>query len=329
MSRVETAPLMLSRSVLADVGTSRPMRVLPPVAALAYPGLIWCGPALTPIFLGMALLVPWLGLLMAHRTGGVPLYPRSRRIAFAVVGAPPLFSLLGGLLDFQQWIPLGGLHVWIPLWTLLAWVAFAERPISRTTAVAHSDRLAVAHGISGVAITSFATAHLINHVGGLWSGARHIAIMTALRHVYRHPFVELVLLASIAFQVASGVRLLQRKLTRAGDWFDTLQIASAAYLAMFLVSHLTAVLRARYLRHVDTNWVWLTTDSLLTDPWSARLAPYYFLAVIALGVHGGAGIRKVMVGHGVSFRVANGIFYAVTGGAVVLSGLILTALLRA
>ena len=86
---------------------------------------------------------------------------------------------------------------------------------------------------------------------------------------------------------------------------------------------------ARYLRHVDTNWVWLTADNLLTDPWSARLAPYYFLAVIALGVHGAAAIRYLMLNHGRPAASAQRAFYVVVAASAIVSTLIMTGLVRA
>lgn len=100
--------------------------------------------------------------------------------------------------------------------------------------------------------------------------------MGALRLAYRRPVVEAVLLGAVAFQVLSGLRLLAVKPVRALTWPDTMQRVSGAYLAVLFLSHLTAALRARHLRGVNTNWTWLTSDSMLTDAWSARLAPYYF-----------------------------------------------------
>jgi succinate dehydrogenase/fumarate reductase cytochrome b subunit len=146
--------------------------------------------------------------------------------------------------------------------------------------------------------------------------------------VYLHPVVEAVLLGCIAFQVASGLCLLARQLPRAIDWFESLQAAAGLYFAVFFMSHLSAVLRARHLRGTDTNWQWLTADDLLTDPWSARLAPYYFLAVVALGVHGGAGIRRVMLAHGRPAQQADRIFYVCAAAATALSASIMTALIR-
>jgi succinate dehydrogenase/fumarate reductase cytochrome b subunit len=79
---------------------------------------------------------------------------------------------------------------------------------------------------------------------------------------------------------------------------------------LFFASHISAVLRARYLKHIDTNWIWLTADNLLKDPWSVRLVPYYFLGVLALAVHGGCGLRRVLMGHGQQ-RVADRVFITV------------------
>jgi succinate dehydrogenase/fumarate reductase cytochrome b subunit len=315
-------------NALPRAGSSRFIRALPSLAALAYPGLIWCGPAIAPIFLAISLVVPLIGLLVAYRVDH-GLYPRSRWIAFAVVGAPPLYSFLSGWLDFQHVVPFKGLHVWMFVWLASACLAFWERPsqrVAESSRPAQSRLLPLAHGISAALITVFAVAHLVNHFFGLWGSERHTAILHALRVVYRNPIIETVLLASIAFQLLSGLLLLKRKVPRAVSAIDSLQVASAIYLVLFFLSHLSAVLKARYLRDIDTNWAWLTADSLLTDPWSARLAPYYFLAVIALGIHGAAGVRRVMLNHGQALQLAQKAFYVITASAAALSASIMAGL---
>jgi succinate dehydrogenase/fumarate reductase cytochrome b subunit len=308
------------------------MRTLPPLAALAYPGLIWCGPKLGPVFLAIAMVVPLLGLTTAH--GLDPhRYPRSRWIALFVVGTPPLYSLLGQWLDGPHWLPFfKDVQAWMSLFLVLSCIAFLERPAAAETSApkpARSSHLPFAHGISAALITCFAVAHLANHFTGLWGGERHIAVMHALRHVYRNPAVETVLVGCITFQVLSGLVLLKRKLPHVVNWIDTLQAASAAYLVMFFLSHLSAVFRARYLNGSDTNWTWLTADNLLTDSWSARLVPYYFLGIVALGIHGGLGVRQVMLAHGQTARVADRGFYFLTAGSAVLSAAIMTGLISA
>jgi succinate dehydrogenase/fumarate reductase cytochrome b subunit len=318
----------LTRPQLAH--SSRLTRTLPPIAALAYPGLIWCGPALGSLFLVIAMAVPLVGLLIGHRLDHRR-YPYAHWIAFAVVGTPALYSFLGGWLDGVHIAALKGLPVWMVIWGVSTGIAIWERPAQaqdRALQPAHSLLLPFVHGVSAVLIACFAVFHLANHFAGLWGGEAHLAIMHALRPFYRSSVVEPLLLGCIGFQLLTGAVLLKRKIAYAGSWVDTLQVASALYLVIFFFSHLSAVLRARYLQHTDTNWTWLTSANLLTDPWSARLAPYYFLGVIALGVHGGAGVRRVMLNHGRSMRLADTTFYAVVAGSAVLSAAIMVGLIR-
>lgn len=305
---------------------SRLVRTAPALAALAYPVVVWGGTAVSPLLLVAALGVPVVGAVVARHTSAR--HPWSRAVAVAAVTAPPLFSWLGGLLDFQTALPFHALGVWVPLWTTLLVVTVIEPSVEPRPARSDASRLAFAHGVSAAILTTYAVVHIANHLVGLWSGDAHIAVMAALRLVYRQPIVEAVLLGAVAFQMLSGLWLLAVKPVRALTWIDTLQRVSAAYMAVFFLSHLTAALRARHLRGVDTNWTWLTSDSMLTDPWSARLAPYYFLSIVALGVHGGLGLRHVLIGHGVAEVSANRVAMLVGLGAVAVSALVLTGLLR-
>jgi hypothetical protein len=56
--------------------------------------------------------------------------------------------------------------------------------------------------------------------------------------------------------------------------------------------------------------------------------PYYFLVVMALGIHGGAGVRIVMLNHGQSTLLAEKTFYVVVAGAAALSASIMIELIR-
>jgi succinate dehydrogenase/fumarate reductase cytochrome b subunit len=147
-----------------------------------------------------------------------------------------------------------------------------------------------------------------------------------LRTVYRQPLVETVLAAAVLFQVTTGIILLRRRPVTSNP-FEITQGIAGAYLAGFLASHISAVVRARYLSHVDTNWLWLTSSNLLTDQWSARLVPYYFLGIVALGIHGSCGLRHVLVKHGrVSFaRIA---FWVFTIGTFFVALAAITGLVR-
>jgi succinate dehydrogenase/fumarate reductase cytochrome b subunit len=319
--------LVLSNEPVAAYRTAvtRLERAAPALAAILYPALIWAGPALSPLFLALAAIVPALGVVGAHRAGRS--YRRTRAVALVAVAVPPLYSWLGGLLDFQSVVPVRALGVWFPMWAALALAAVSDRPTAANPARSRPAGLAFAHGCSGAIIAIFGVAHVANHITALWGGQRHIALMTTLRVVYRLPAVEAVLLAAVAFQVCTGLMLLRRAAERDGSWWSTAQVTSGAYMAGFFVSHLTAALRARWLRGVDTNWLWLTADSMLSDPWSARLAPYYALSVVALGVHAGLGLRYVMRARGWTPAAADRIGIVVPMTSTAASALIMTALL--
>jgi hypothetical protein len=90
---------------------------------------------------------------------------------------------------------------------------------------------------------------------------------------------------------------------------------------------LSAVFRARYLRHTDTDWIWLTSDNLLIDDWSARLVPYYFLGIVAFGLHVGCALHRVLMGHEVKKNLADQAFNLIAwttgaGTVIIMIGLI-------
>jgi len=259
-------------------------------------------------------------------------------VALAAIAAPPLYSLLGGLLDFQHALPLSSVRVWIPLWLALAALAWRAPPRPAHTAGAVPGALqpaaparptphglGVLHGVTAIPIIVFALAHLVNHVAGVAGGAVHLAIMHALREVYRHPYLEPMLLACVAAQVLTGVILVGRRLRQPLDGFAILQTAAGAYLAMFFASHVTAALRARG-HGRDPDWHWLTDGAVFTDPWSARLVPYYALVVFALAVHLACAARRVALGHGArvgrgSWLVAASIALAALAATLILVGI--------
>ena len=313
MASTASVPAELSRR------TSDPLvlRLAPALIGLIYPALVWCVHAVSPFALALTLLAPAVCLYAAFLLANGNRYPGATMVAYVGVGAPALYTFLGGWLDSQKWIPYRANGVWVVLWCGLALLTIIERPRSIEGTSLRPAKLAFAHGISAAVITTFAVFHLTNHLAGVLGGEAHMAVMRILRTVYRQPAIEVVLGASILFQVASGCVLLVRRMRRfPASWIEVLQNASGAYLLLFFASHVSAVVRARYLQHIDTNWIWLTADNLLTDSWSVRLVPYYFMGVLALAVHGACGLRWVLLEHGRQ-RIASRVFAAtVTAGGL-------------
>jgi succinate dehydrogenase/fumarate reductase cytochrome b subunit len=296
------------------------VRVAPALIGLFYPVLVWSVEAISPFALALTLLAPALCVYIAFLLSNENNYRKATMVAYLGVGAPALYSFLGGWLDSQRWIPYRANGVWVVLWCGLTALTVVERPRVVEVPGVRRAKLAFAHGISAAVITVFAVFHLANHLAGVFGGETHMAVMRNLRVVYRQPPIEIVLIACVLFQAASGLILLSQKMRRPSKgWTDILQNASGAYLMLFFASHISAVLRTRYLRHVDTNWIWLTADNLLKDPWSVRLVPYYFLGVLAFAIHGGCGLRWVISEHGHQ-ETGHRVFLAmvVAGGAAAL-----------
>lgn len=311
---------------MAAAAQSRAIRLLPPLFCFVYPLLIWCSSTVSVGALPFTLAPTVVAVLFLLRFAPAAGYPRATSVAYFAAGSPALYTFLGGWLDFQSTVPFHANSLWIGLWILLTISVAAERPSESPNTTSNSQILPFLHGLSAAGITLFAVFHMTNHLAGLAGGETHLAVMQSFRKVYRIPVVELLLAVLILFQVSSGLYLLIRRKT-ARDRFEALQGASGAYVALFFASHLSAVVRTRYLQHVDTNWVWLTSANLLKDAWSARLVPYYFLGIIALGVHGSCGLRAVFIKHDkVKFATAS--FWLFTSAAVLVAAAIMFGLVR-
>ncbi len=307
---------------------SRLFHSVPPIACLIYPALVSCIPGVSPFFLLPVLLVPICCAYVAFHLAGTG-FLKASAIAHFGVGAPALYSLMGQWLDAQKFFPFHANEAWVGVWFLLSVISFVDRP-ALPSQLSTSSRLATIHGISAIPIVLFALLHLTNHLAGLWGAQAHLAFMLWARHLYRYPAIEIALVCCFMFQFVTGIVLTWRGIARglADDWMKRLQRISGAYLALFLMSHASAVSRTRYLQSTDTNWVWLTSYNLLTDRWSVRLTPYYFLGIVALSLHGACAVRFVLMAHGTRPTAANRIFGLVLGGGSMAAIAIMVGLVR-
>lgn len=138
------------------------------------------------------------------------------------------------------------------------------------------------HYISGITLSIFIAAHLLNHFFAYAGPEAHINVMQQLRLVYHHPVVETILLLAVVFQIATGLRLLYKR--DANNMAERLQVYSGLYLSFFLLVHVGAVLAGRYVMQLDTNFYYAAAG-LNYFPATLFFIPYYFLAVAAISVH--------------------------------------------
>lgn len=148
-----------------------------------------------------------------------------------------------------------------------------------------------AHRASGAILGTFVLAHMANNLAALAGAAVHRQILEALRTVYRFPPAEALLLACVLIQVISGIRLAWRGWPNARSLTERAQILSGAYLAFFLAVHLGAVLVARGMFNIDTDFKFAAAG-IQRYPDALFFVPYYFLAVASLGIHLACALRR-------------------------------------
>lgn len=140
------------------------------------------------------------------------------------------------------------------------------------------------HAFSATFITAFVCLHIANHLAALAGVSSHIAFMETARVVYRQPAVELATLFAVAFQIPSGLSFVVRGWKSRHGFVPWLQAISGAYLALFLIIHVSAILFGRTVLHLDTNFYYAAAG-FHVEPYQFFFTPYYFLAVVAVFVH--------------------------------------------
>jgi succinate dehydrogenase/fumarate reductase cytochrome b subunit len=140
------------------------------------------------------------------------------------------------------------------------------------------------HRLSGLIIASFLLLHVSNHLFALAGPAAHIAAMQVLRYIYRFPPIEILLLACVLFQIATGLVLVLKKKFWSATLYDRLQVLSGLYLSFFMVIHVWAVLTGRYVWHVETDFYFAAAVAN-RYPEKLFFIPYYTLSLVSAFVH--------------------------------------------
>ena len=297
--------------------------------------MIWLSWIAAGMFLLIAFAIPLLALFMTMRLSSIETptlaETRARLAALLAVATPPIFTLIGvifymlGIADYDKWL------VTIFWAVLVINIAYGEdrHPVNRLN-LPDKTKLGTAHGVTALGILLiFLIGHLANQFTGLFGEGTHTIVMKTLRHIYRSPLVEPILLLGFLFQIVTGFYLVRQFTNTVTDQFRTFQIASGVYLIFFLVSHINAVLiLARTYLNIDPGWGFATgmPAGLIQDAWNIRLLPLYGYALFFVLSHLASGARVVMLAHGKRQVLADrvmiwGAVFAALFSTAVLSGM--------
>jgi len=138
-----------------------------------------------------------------------------------------------------------------------------------------------------ITLVLFFGLHMANHLAIVGGAGVHIAIMDGLRHLYRFPIFEVLLIGAVIWQVRAGIKQLRRfPLSKVRGKFRVLTV-SGLYLIAFLVIHMGAVYAGRIFAGLDTN-LYFAAAGYRVSPFMLFFYPYYFLAVWAGFAHLGS-----------------------------------------
>jgi hypothetical protein len=311
----------------------------PAVAALGYPLLlngfhaIAGNPAVPPspfamvlatAVLAAAFLVPFLGLAFALRPTAPP---GARRLAYASVTAPTLYVFLG-VVQALVHSPVPDEISWCLIW--LAVITVSQRaPHPAVTTVPKFGRWRVVHGTTAALLVVFVLFHVTNHLFGLAGQGAHASAMRIGRLVYRSDVGEPPLVAAMLFQIGTGLYLAWHWSAAPQAFHRTFQVASGAYLSLFILGHMNSVfVYARRVLGIPTDWNFAigAPAGLILDAWNIRLLPHYALGVFFTLSHVVSGLRVVLIAHGANQRTANrtwgaGVALSVIVAAAIIAGM--------
>jgi hypothetical protein len=269
----------------------------------------------------VAFLLPFLGIALACRPAS---HPGSRRLAYASVASPTLYVFLGVVQALIK-SPIPDEVVWCAIWVAMAiWSQCARDPVAAAVPAVGGWR--VVHGVTAVVLVLYVTFHLTNHLFGLIGPDAHAAVMKIGRVVYRSAVGEPLLVAAMLFQIGTGLFLAWRWSAAAHDFQRTYQVASGAYLSLFILGHMNSVfIYARRFLGIPTDWNFAigAPTGLIHDAWNIRLLPHYALGAFFVLSHIASGLRVVLIGHGVDQRSADRLW----GVCVAMSAIIAAAII--
>lgn len=277
------------------------------------------------VILAAAFVVPFLGLALACRPAADP---GTRRLAYASVAAPTLYVFQG--VD-QALIrsPIPDEIVWCVIWLAIAiwsWTAPSPAVAAPQPAV---GRWRVVHGITAAVLSLYVLFHLTNHLFGLIGPEAHAAVMRIGRVVYRSGVGQPLLVAAMLFQIGTGLYLAWSWSAGAQGFHRTSQVASGAYLSLFILGHMNSVfIYARRFLGMPTDWNFAigAPTGLIHDAWNIRLLPHYALGVFFVLSHLASGLRVVLIAHGVERRAANALWSAGVGLSALVSAAIIAGM---
>jgi len=161
-----------------------------------------------------------------------------------------------------------------------------------------TTRFLYVHRLSGLVLTVFVSAHVINQALAFFSLSSYTAMRSVMRVASQQPALYALLVGAVAIQIATGAAIGMRKV-RAGSVAANLQAVSGWYLAAFLLTHVFSGLMFSHSPATATATVApsATQFDLLASARLTAQLPFLLLGVSAFLFHIGLYGRLAAVAH--------------------------------
>ena len=165
-------------------------------------------------------------------------------------------------------------------------------------------RLRAWHRYMAIFILLFVMLHMANHLMGVFGVEVYNSVQKQLRHVYKNPIIEPILIAAVIVQLCLGLVLLVKSMRqeRPKGFWSWLQIISGILIILTISEHLIALYLARVINNLNTNFYW-PLSVMDGPPFTYYFIPYYFLLVSSIFAHAAAGLHYIGLDRGASGRV--------------------------
>lgn len=181
------------------------------------------------------------------------------------------------------------------------------------------------HRLLAIGLCLFILPHLAGHLAGLAGQASFDRVQALMRPFYRNAVVEPLLLGAVLVQTGIGLRLAWLRWRRGlRGPLQRWQFVAGLVLAWFVISHLAALMAARWGFGLDSTFWW---PASVASHWPLALYfwPYYFFGVLAFFVHLGIGATLALRRAGRT-GAAKTMLWGVPAFGAVVSALILTGI---
>ena len=148
------------------------------------------------------------------------------------------------------------------------------------------------HNWSSSIVLFFLSVHLVSFLAAIAGAVPQAQIFNAMRMIYRHPVIEVVILLAFVVQFITGAALCRESWAPNSPIISKINAASMIYLGGFILIHGGMIAYGRMVLHQETD-IGFIGNALTDAPLKYGLFGFYILAILAVFTHLGTHLLRL------------------------------------